>query len=90
MEIRSQSQNFQPLDSIATVSAQAASGGAAGSPQRPLQQDVASLNFGQALSGDDVRTERVQALQLQITSGTYQVSAQGVAGKLMNSMVEQA
>jgi anti-sigma28 factor (negative regulator of flagellin synthesis) len=90
MEIRSESQNFQPLASVATVSSQGAAGGAVGSPPKPLQQDVANLNFGQALSGDDVRTEKVQVLQGLIASGTYQVSAQGVAGKLLSSMVEQA
>jgi anti-sigma28 factor (negative regulator of flagellin synthesis) len=40
------------------------------------------------LSGDDVRMGMVQSLQSQITSGTYQVSAQAVASKLVDSMIQ--
>jgi flagellar biosynthesis anti-sigma factor FlgM len=87
MEIRSQNYDLQPLEAVGTVSQHAAVGGI-GSSGQPQVQDVASLSFGQALSGDDVRTERVQALQSQIANGTYQVSAQGVAGKLLSAMAE--
>jgi flagellar biosynthesis anti-sigma factor FlgM len=90
MEISSQNNIITPLNSVEPVSVQSAHSSVTAPVQTAAQQDVANLNFGQALSGDDVRSDRVQALQGQIASGTYQVSAQGVAGKLLSSMVEQS
>lgn len=39
-----------------------------------------------ALSAPEVRTEKVQALQSQLQSGAYQVSAQQVAGSIVDQM----
>jgi negative regulator of flagellin synthesis FlgM len=39
-------------------------------------------------SSDDVRTEKVAALQQSITSGTYNVSAADVADKLINALLQ--
>jgi flagellar biosynthesis anti-sigma factor FlgM len=47
---------------------------------------VANL-VAQALSGSDVRMDRVTALQSAITAGTYSVAASDVASKLLNSLM---
>ncbi len=39
------------------------------------------------LSGSDVRTDKVAALQQQIAAGTYNVPAANVADKLMNALL---
>jgi len=55
--------------------------------------DQASLSttggmMAQALSNDnDVRTDKVAALQQQIAAGTYNVPAANVADKLMNTLL---
>jgi negative regulator of flagellin synthesis FlgM len=57
------------------------------------QSDNASLTstagvLAQAVnSGDDVRTDKVAALQAAIASGTYNVPASAVADKLIQSML---
>ena len=89
MQISSQNTSFQPLEPISTPSNTKASSETAASGQSSTQaSDVASLGSGQMLSGDDVRMGMVQSLQSQITSGTYQVSAQAVASKLVDSMIQ--
>jgi flagellar biosynthesis anti-sigma factor FlgM len=86
MEIRPQVASFQELEPVgAAPSAKAATELSGSTPSSPAP-DVASLSSAQMLSGDDVRTDRVQALQSQIASGTYQVSSQDVASKLVDSM----
>jgi len=42
----------------------------------------------QALSGSDVRTEKVAALQQSIAAGTYNIPAADVAGKLIGALTE--
>jgi negative regulator of flagellin synthesis FlgM len=41
-----------------------------------------------ALSGSDVRVDKIQPLQTAIASGTYQVSSSDVADKLINSLLK--
>lgn len=89
MEIRSQSSMFQPLDAVATAPNTKVRTDSSSSGQQSVSPDVASLGLGQMLSGDDVRIDRVQALQSQISSGSYHVPAQDVASKLFNTMAEQ-
>jgi flagellar biosynthesis anti-sigma factor FlgM len=89
MEIRPQATMFQQLEPVAASSSAKVSNETSPSASPSLASDVASLGSGQMLSGDDVRTEQVQALQSQISSGTYQVSAQDVASKLVDSMLLQ-
>jgi flagellar biosynthesis anti-sigma factor FlgM len=89
MEIRPQATSYQQIDSVATTSSAKASNAPSATAGQTLAPDVASLGSGQMLSGDDVRTEQVQGLQSQISSGTYQVSAQDVASKLVDSMLQQ-
>jgi negative regulator of flagellin synthesis FlgM len=47
---------------------------------------IANL-VGQALSGSDVRMDRVTTLQSAIAAGTYSVAASDVASKLLNSLM---
>ncbi len=41
-----------------------------------------------ALTGSDVRSEKVAALQQAIASGSYSVSSSDVAGKMIQSLLE--
>ena len=88
MEIRPQATSYQQLDPVATTASEKTSNAPSTTAGQVVASDVASLGSGQMLSGDDVRTDRVQALQSQISSGTYQVSAQDVASKLVDSMLQ--
>jgi flagellar biosynthesis anti-sigma factor FlgM len=88
MEIRPQATSYQQLDPVATSSSAKTPDAPSTSAAQGVAPDVASLGSGQMLSGDDVRTDRVQALQSQISSGSYQVSAQDVASKLVDSMFQ--
>ena len=62
-------------------------------PQQPVndglrQADQVSFSAASsAVSGDDVRTDKVQQLQAAIASGTYNVSAGDVADKVMDSLL---
>jgi flagellar biosynthesis anti-sigma factor FlgM len=85
MEIRPQATSYDPVATSSSAKTSNAPSTPAGEGVAP---DVASLGSGQMLSGDDVRTDRVQALQSQISSGSYQVSAQDVAFKLVDSMLQ--
>jgi flagellar biosynthesis anti-sigma factor FlgM len=89
MEIRSQSSMFQPLDAVVPASNTRVQNGSSTSGQQSLSSDVANLGLSQMLSGDDVRTDRVYALQSQISSGSYHVPAQDVASKLLDTMAGQ-
>jgi negative regulator of flagellin synthesis FlgM len=56
------------------------------------QADNASLTstagvLAQSLNGDDVRVDKVAALQAAVASGTYNVPASAVADKLIESML---
>jgi len=87
MEIRPQAASYQQLEPVVAAPSAKAATELNGSAQPLPTPDVASLSSAPMLSGDDVRTERVQALQSQISSGTYQVSAQDVASKVVDSML---
>lgn len=86
MEIRSQIPSTLTLDNVSdrggTVSALAAQ------PMTPaaVHADSATIHFASALSGDDVRLERVQHLQSRIAAGTYQVAPEAVADKMLEMM----
>lgn len=41
-----------------------------------------------ALSGSDVRLEKIQPLQVAIAAGTYQVSSSDVADKIIGSLLK--
>ncbi len=87
----------QALNVLSTTSTNAAdalkqtnNGGSTASVQP--QSDATSLTAAgglltQALSGDDTRAGKVEALQQAIAAGTYNVSASAVANKLIESML---
>jgi len=62
------------------------------SPAVSLGTDQASVSstgglVAQALSTPDVRTDKVASLQAAIASGSYQVPASEVAGKIVDSLL---
>jgi negative regulator of flagellin synthesis FlgM len=68
-------------------------GVSASSVSANLGSDNATLSaaanlVGQALTGSDVRTEKVAALQQAIAAGTYNVSSSDVADKLISSLLK--
>ncbi|HEV2645737.1 MAG TPA: flagellar biosynthesis anti-sigma factor FlgM [Acidobacteriaceae bacterium] len=80
-------------DFIAVSSAGRAKGGtAAGTSNAASGLDQANVSgtadvVAQALSGSDVRMDRVTSLQNAIAAGTYSVSASDVAAKLLSSLL---
>jgi negative regulator of flagellin synthesis FlgM len=44
--------------------------------------------MAQALSGSDVRSSKVEALQKSIADGTYKVSSTDVADKIIQSLLD--
>jgi negative regulator of flagellin synthesis FlgM len=54
--------------------------------QAVLSPTAASI--AQALSGSDVRLDKVSALQQTIAAGTYAVPSADVAGKLMDALLK--
>jgi negative regulator of flagellin synthesis FlgM len=50
------------------------------------QVSMAGMLISQASGGSDVRFEKVAALRRKIEAGTYNVTAEDVAEKLMDSM----
>jgi negative regulator of flagellin synthesis FlgM len=59
---------------------------------RGVGTETASLSstagiVANALSGSDVRMDRVSSLQQAIASGTYNVPASAVAGKMLNALM---
>ncbi len=58
----------------------------------PARLDEASVSpaanmVAQALSGSDVRTDKVAALQQSIAAGTYNVPASDVAAKVLSALL---
>lgn len=49
---------------------------------------TSALLMAQALSGSDVRTDRVTALQQSIAAGTYNVSSSDVADKVISALLQ--
>jgi negative regulator of flagellin synthesis FlgM len=47
----------------------------------------AGNEVSQAVSGEDVRTEKVAAVQASLAAGSYNVAASAVASKLIDSML---
>jgi negative regulator of flagellin synthesis FlgM len=69
----------------ASVSASATFGNAV--PVDEAKVSTAAGMIAQAMSGSDVRTEKVAALQQAIDAGTYSVSSSDVADKVIGSML---
>jgi negative regulator of flagellin synthesis FlgM len=69
--------------------------GARSASGRASQADEVDLSttmcaVARALSGTDVRAERIAALRQSIAAGTYHVSSPDIAGKLINALLEVA
>jgi flagellar biosynthesis anti-sigma factor FlgM len=58
------------------------------SPVDDARLSSAASAVAQALSGGDVRTEKVAALQQSIAAGTYSVSTPDVATKVLSAMLQ--
>jgi flagellar biosynthesis anti-sigma factor FlgM len=58
-----------------------------GAPVDEARLSGAASAVAQALSGGDVRTDKVAALQSSIAAGTYSVSASDVAVKVLSAML---
>jgi negative regulator of flagellin synthesis FlgM len=56
-------------------------------PVDEAKVSTAAEMITRALSGSDVRTEKVAALQQAIAAGTYSVSSSDVADKVMGSLL---
>lgn len=77
-------QTATPAASPARNSA-AAGGTAAGADRATLSQ--AASEAAQASPGEDVRSEKVAAIQAAIASGTYSVSPMAVASRMVDAML---
>lgn len=60
------------------------------SSERPDEANLSITGglIAQALGGSDVRTAKIDAIQIAITNGTYNVPSSEVAGKIIQSMTE--
>ena len=70
---------------VGSAQAPTASGLGLGGDQTSLSSTASVL--ATALSGSDVRLDKVAALQQAISSGTYNVSASDVADKMIQSLL---
>jgi negative regulator of flagellin synthesis FlgM len=61
---------------------------AAGAKADETKLSAAGELIANALSGSDVRTAKVEALQKAIAEGSYNVSSSDVAGKIMDSLLK--
>jgi flagellar biosynthesis anti-sigma factor FlgM len=73
--------------STAAAAASQNTPGSARSMDEATLSSAANL-VGQALSGNDVRVEKVAALQQSITAGTYSVSSSDVADSILRNLVK--
>jgi flagellar biosynthesis anti-sigma factor FlgM len=64
-------------------------GNAASSDRVQLSQDYQDMAQAQkAIAGSsDIRTEKVQQIQNQLNSGTYQIKPDEIAGKMLDEIV---
>lgn len=72
----------------ASLSVPAQNDAVGSSPIDDANLSFASNMVGQALAGNDVRTDKVAALQQSITAGTYNVSSSDVAAKVLNALLQ--
>jgi flagellar biosynthesis anti-sigma factor FlgM len=71
------------------TSDKAASAGSSTSDRVQLSQNYTNLaNVQKSISGtDNIRTDKVQQIQNQLASGTYQIDAGAIAGKMLNEIL---
>jgi len=81
-----------PAKTSATSAAAGTANGVTDGVSSAISGDRTSLSsasglLAQALSGSDVRADKVAALQQSIAAGTYSVSASDVASKVMDFLL---
>lgn len=92
MNIRNDLQPVPMLDRDIQVSSAEKSPNKFDSASLPMASDHADLSnaasiASQAASISDVREEKVQALQIKIASGAYQIDSKDVAQSMMDHML---
>lgn len=86
MEIRSHIPSASSLDNLHGPSGSTSNRSAALTAESAVAPDSAHLHFASALSGDDVRLDRVQQLQARIAQGSYSVDPLAVADKMLQEI----
>jgi negative regulator of flagellin synthesis FlgM len=74
--------------SAALVSGAVEGGTGSGSSVDRTSLSANAVLMAQALSGSDVRTDKVAALQQSIAAGTYNVSSSDVADKVISALLQ--
>lgn len=74
-------------DVSTTTKTPAATAGSSEVASDKARLSLASSLVTKAISGSDVRTDKVSAIQNAIANGTYQVSAGDLANKIIASLV---
>jgi negative regulator of flagellin synthesis FlgM len=83
-------QATQAAESASTQNQNTASVAKEGHIEHADQTNLSSASgmIAQALTGSDVRTDKVAALQQAIASGSYNVASSDVADKMIQSLLE--
>jgi negative regulator of flagellin synthesis FlgM len=92
MNVNNNLQGLQQLFSSQEVSQPAGNAGASGAPAAQSGTDQATLSAAASVAAaaapdSDVRMEKVASIQQALTSGTYNVPASEVAGKMIDHML---
>jgi negative regulator of flagellin synthesis FlgM len=93
MDIRSSMDGLRSLLGVNTTAPAATqSKGGTATAGSSFDSDQATFSSAanevwQSASGDDVRTDKVAAVQAALAAGTYNVSAAAVASKVVDSML---
>jgi negative regulator of flagellin synthesis FlgM len=82
----SETKSTQQTNTAQPSASTAAANTAASSDQANLSSTGSVI--AQALTGDDVRTDKVAALSEAIASGSYNISSSDVADKLIQSLLK--
>ncbi|MDR3742538.1 MAG: flagellar biosynthesis anti-sigma factor FlgM [Terracidiphilus sp.] len=95
MNVRNDVEGLNTLLGIQSQPVSSTAGSRAGqstSGSQPLSTDEATVssagsNVSQAASASDVRLDKVEAVKSAIASGTYNVPASAVAGKVVDALL---
>lgn len=78
-----------PADGKSSAQGKATAATGAASDQLQLSQNYVDLaNAQKSISGtDEIRTDKVQQIQNQLASGSYQIDAGAIAGKMIDEIM---